>query len=343
VTRPALRLLFVDGRYRPPQAAAAPGVRAVPLVEARSFQGAALLDGAGDLTRTPFPRLNMALFEEGAALLVDPGARPPLVHILCVLSGESDPVAVHPRILVSVGAGAQVTLVEEYAGPGGSVYLQNAVTEAHIGENGSLHHVKLTRESDEAFHVGTLAARLERAARLGSHSVSLGGRLARHDIDVVLAGEGAEVDLLGLYAVTGRQHVDHYTSVDHASPHTVSREHYKGVLDGRSSGVFHGRIRVRPGAQKIESAQTNHNLLLSPEALVNTNPELMIEADDVQARHGATIGQVDPDQLFYLRSRGLGVEVARRLLIQGFAGEMADRLPVPSVAEAVRAYVERRF
>ena len=231
----------------------------------------------------------------------------------------------HPRVWISVGEGSAVTVVEEYLGEGETASFTNAVTEIETGENARVEHIRLQREGSSGFHIGSLSARLARNAHLISHSLSTGGKLVRIDIDAVLAEEGAETTLNGLYLPTARQHVDHHTHVDHAAPHTSSRQVYKGVLGGKSRGVFNGRVVIRSGAQKVEAAQANHNLLLSREALVNTNPELEIFADDVKAQHGATIGQIEEEHLFYLRSRGLTAAEARRLMIFAFANEMLDR------------------
>ncbi|MGH9449984.1 MAG: SufB/SufD family protein, partial [Terriglobia bacterium] len=177
-----------------------------------------------------------------------------------------------------------------------------------------------------AFHVGTVQTRQERSSRFHSYSISLGGRLARHDVNAVLAGQGAECTLYGLYQVTGHQHVDHHTRLDHAMPHCSSREYYRGVLDGKSVGVFNGAIIVRKDAQKTDAIQSNKNLLLSNDAVINTKPELQILADDVRCTHGATIGQLNADAIFYLRARGIGLEAARHLLTRAFANDVITKI-----------------
>jgi Fe-S cluster assembly protein SufD len=215
------------------------------------------------------------------------------------------------------------------------LYFTNAVTEVVAGADAVIDHYKLQRESNWAFHVATLQFQQERNARLSTHSISLGGGLVRNDINAVLGGEGGECTLNGIYVAGKGQHVDHHTSIDHAKPHCSSRELYKGILDDDAQAVFNGRIKVRPDAQKTDSQQSNKNLLLSDEAVVNTNPQLEIYADDVKCAHGATIGQLDADALFYLRSRGIDEEAARSLLVHGFLSDVSSRFKIAAVRSAV--------
>lgn len=298
-----------------------------------------------DRERHRFAALNTGFLAGGVRIHIarDCAIRHPL-HVLVVGAPGDGPRVTFPRILIEVDAGAEATVVEEYVSlPGEGIGFTDAVTELVVGENAALNHVRLQRESERGFHIGTVAARLGRNARLGSHLVAVGARLSRVDLDVLLAGEGAEATLDGLYLVAGSRHADHHTRVEHRLPHTVSRQLYKGVLDGHGTGVFNGRVVIHPDAQKTEASQTNNNLLLSENALVNTNPELEIFADDVKARHGATVGQIEDEQLFYLRSRGLDQQTARHVLVQAFARDMIDRVPVPAVREALSADVEERF
>jgi Fe-S cluster assembly protein SufD len=242
----------------------------------------------------------------------------------------------HPRNLIVVGTGGRATIVESYVGPGRDAYFTNAVTEIEGGPGAIVEHYKVQRESEAGFHVATVQARLDRDAGFDSYNVSLGGALTRNDINAVLDAEGVQCRLDGLYVASGRQHVDNHTCIDHARPHCGSRELYKGVLDGASRGVFDGRIIVRPDAQKTDARQVNKNLLLSEEALVDTKPQLEIEADDVKCSHGATIGQLDEDAMFYLRSRAISEEAARNLLIQAFVSEVIHRIRI----EPLRAGLE---
>jgi len=339
------RLVFVDGVFAP-ELSGEGSSAAVSSLTAASADGAlgGLLGSVVNLERHVFAALNTAFLSDGAVIRIPKDAAPEApIHLLFLVSGGGEPRAVYPRTVIEAASGARVRVIEEYAGPAEAEAFTAPVTEIVVGENASVDHVKLQREGAKTVHLGTVAARLERNARFSGHSLSIGGRLVRTDVDVDLAGEGAECALNGLYAVAGRQHVDHHTYVDHASPHTVSRQLYKGVLDGRATGVFNGRVLIREGAQRIDASQTNNNLLLSDEALVNTNPELEIFADDVKARHGATIGQIDEDALFYLRSRGIDQAEARRILIQGFAGEMLERVGIEPLRDALAAFLEERF
>jgi Fe-S cluster assembly protein SufD len=213
------------------------------------------------------------------------------------------------------------------------------VTEVHLAEGAILDLYKLERESTAAFHVATMEVRQGRDSRFRSHSISLGGALVRNDLNVRLDAEGADCTLNGLFVGSGTQHLDNHTLIDHVKPHGTSRELYKGIMDGKSRGIFHGKIIVRPDAQKTDAMQTNKNLLLSKEALVNSTPALEIFADDVKCRHGSTIGQLDPSAMFYLRSRGIGEEDARNLLIYAFASDVASRISIAPL----RAFVEEHL
>jgi len=204
-------------------------------------------------------------------------------------------------------------------------------------------HLKFQDESVEAFHVAALHARLGRACRAYVHSFALGARLSRYNLRVCLGGEGLEAILNGLYVTRGEQLADHHMIVEHAQPHCASHEYFNGILDDRSRGVFHGRILVRPGAQKTDAKQTNKNLLLSDEAVANTKPQLEIYADDVKCTHGATVGQLHPEAIFYLRTRGIGTEMARRMLIHAFAGEIIERVQYEPAREALDRLVWDRL
>ena len=240
-----------------------------------------------------FAALNTAFASDGAFVYLPKGCvieQP--IHLLFLSSAEkSESRVCHPRILVLAEENSQAQILESYASLGQGVYFTNAVTELVAGENTFIDHYKLQRESLETFHVSTIQAQLGRSANISTQSISLGAALVRNHVNAVLAGEGGEATLNGFYLVNGRQHVDNHTSIDHAKPHCNSHELYKGILDGKARGVFNGRIIVRPDAQKTDSKQTNKNLILSEEALVNTNPQLEIYADDVKCTHGATIGQ----------------------------------------------------
>ena len=248
--------------------------------------------------------------------------------------------AAHPRTLILVGANAQCTIVETYKGKG--AYFTNAVTEIVLGENAVVDHYKVQRESREAFHVATMQVQVGRSANFSSHSISLGGALVRNDANAVLS-EGCETTLNGLYIVNGAQHVDNHTVIDHAKPHGTSHELYKGILDGTANAVFNGRIIVRKDAQKTDSKQTNKNLVLSDNAVIHTKPELQIHADDVRCTHGATIGQLDAEAMFYLQSRGIGRQDARSLLTYAFAQDIIDRVKVQSVKDDLERFLSEKL
>lgn len=337
-------LVFVDGHYA--HDLSRPG-REVRGVEVGSL--AALLHRGGDemhadLARhaevddRPFAALNTALFEDGAYVRVAPGvvAEEP-VQLVFVSTGSRPNGSTHPRVLVIAGANSQVRLLETFAGPAGTTYFTNAVTEIVAYDGAVVDHYRVQRESEQAFHIGQTQLRASRASSISSLAIAVGGAIARHDAVAVLAGEGASCTLNGLYLARGTQLVDNHTEIDHATPHGTSHEVYKGILGGRSRGVFNGRIRVRVDAQKTDAKQTNKTLLLSGEAQINTKPQLEILANDVKCTHGATVGQLSQEALFYLRSRGIGADDARSLLIRAFAMDLLTGIRL----EPVRAELDR--
>jgi Fe-S cluster assembly protein SufD len=234
----------------------------------------------------------------------------------------------HPRNLIVAGVNSQARIVESYVGPDGDVTFTNAVTEIVAGENSVLDHYKLQRQGRAAFHVATLQIQQQRSSTFSSHFIGLGGRLVRNEVNAVLGGEGCTCTLNGLYAARDEQHMDNRTLIDHALPHCTSHELYKGILDGRAHGVFNGKILVRQDAQKTDAKQTNQTLLLSTDATINTKPQLEIFADDVKCTHGATVGQLDAEAIFYLRSRGIDLQAARSLLTFAFANDIIGRIQV---------------
>ena len=320
-------LVFVNGRLVESRGLPE-GTAVVPLARALADGHDACRELLGRIAkpaRHRFAALATALFADG--VLIDLGddrvLEAPLR--LVFLAGGDEPALACPRVLIRAGANSRATIIEHYAGaPGESLSL--AVTEAALGPGASIEHYRLQEASGEAFHLGVLAARLERDASLVSHNLSVGGRIARLDLDVELAGPGARVEMNGLYVVRDRQHADSHTRVDHAVPRTTSDELYRGVLAGKSRAVFNGKAIVHPGAAGTDARQSNANLLLSPEAEVDTKPELEIYADDVKCAHGATTGQLDTNALFYLRSRGVDVETARSLLTFAFADTVLARM-----------------
>jgi Fe-S cluster assembly protein SufD len=279
-----------------------------------------------------FAALNTAFMTDGAFVYLPPATtlKDPL-HLLFLSTAGTDPTLSVPRSLIVIGSGSQVSIVESYAGLDRGLQFTNAVTEMLVGPNSVVDHYKVQRESDTSFHIATMQVIQEHDSNFTSHSLSLGGSLVRNNVNIVLNGTGSECALNGLYVTTGRQHVDNHTSIDHAEPHCTSRELYKGILDDASSGVFHGRILVRKDAQKTNARQTNKNLLLSKHAAINTTPELEIFADDVKCTHGATIGQLNEEELFYLRSRGIDKEAARTLLTYAFAQELLSAVRIKPI------------
>ena len=293
-----------------------------------------------DLKRDAFVALNTGHFRDGACIHVPRGrqvAQP--IHIVFL---TTRPAATHPRVLVNLEEGARASVVLDHLSLGAESRFSNAVVEVDLAADAALDWIVLQRESPAALHVSRTRAQLGRNARLSSHVVTVGGHRVRNDLDLVLAGEGAEGRLEGLFVGVGEQQIDNYTHVDHAVPHGTSRELYKGVLAERARGVFRGLVHVRPGAQKTSAWQSNPNLLLGGRAEVDTQPQLEIHADDVRCSHGSTIGQLDVRALFFLRSRGIDLHEARRMLTQGFAAEITDGLPVAALGERVRElFLER--
>jgi Fe-S cluster assembly protein SufD len=250
------------------------------------------------------------------------------LHFVFISLRQGEPTVSYPRNLLVLEDGAQATVIESYIGLGSDAHFTNAVTELVLGQNAVAEHCKLEWEGSGAFHIATLQVQQARSSTLVSHAFAVGGALARQDIDVVLQGEGGDATLNGLYMATGRQHIDNHTRIDHVMPHCVSRELYKGVLDGQARGVFNGKIVVHKDAQQTDAKQTNKNLLLSTDASIDTKPQLEILNNDVKCAHGSTIGRLDANSLFYLRSRGLDEEAARSLLTYAFASELVQRVTV---------------
>lgn len=326
------RIAFVNGRLAPglSRLAGAPGVSVMTLEQALAASPASVerwLGRAAERAPGAFADLNTALAADAAVVLVAPGAAPAAaIHVEHVAAGPAGSVA-YARCLVVAGRDSECRIVESYTSADATASLTNAVTEVVAEDGARVERCKLQLEGGEQLHVAALAVRLGRGARFTDHSLALGAALSRDDIEVRFDGEGGETVLNGLYVVDGRRVADTHSRIDHARPHCSSRELYKGVLDEQARGVFNGLVLVRPGAQQTDAWQMNRNLLLSGEALVHSTPQLEILADDVKCRHGSTTGQLDPEALFYLRSRGIGAQQARGLLTWAFADEMLRRLP----------------
>ncbi|HZI13339.1 MAG TPA: Fe-S cluster assembly protein SufD [Myxococcus sp.] len=338
------RLVFVDGRLAPELSSLAGlprGLTLKPLKDALREEGELLdsvLGGQAPLEGHPFTALNLALLEEGALLRVAPGTLSEVpVQLLFLMRGDL-PVLASPRVIVFAGESSQAALVETYAGAGMGplATFTNAVTQVTLEDNASLHHYKLQAEGASALHVGGLHVRQGRDSRFASHVFSFGGALARSEVSTTFEGEGGDATLNGLYVGQGTQHLDHRTVLDHAVPRCTSRELYKGVLDDKARGTFHGLIRVRRRGQGTDSRQQSRNLLLSEGAQADARPQLEILADDVKCAHGAAVGRLDAQALFYLRSRGIPQAEAQRLLTHAFAREVVEAVP----EGPVRAQVE---
>jgi len=349
----AARLVFVDGFL-------VPTLSALDGLPGGAFAGslAAALDGephpaAEQLGRLagiddhPFAALNTAFFADGALVAVPKGvAIEGPIHLLFLstaAAGGAPAPSSFPRILLVAGEASQATVVETYAGLGPGAYLSASVTEVVVGPGAVIDHCKVQRESREAFHLSALAVHQERSSNFFSHAVSSGGAITRNDVNGVLAGEGGSCTLNGLYLVDGEQLVDNHMRVDHVAPHCFSYELYKGVLDGNARSVFNGLIHVHSGAQKTDAKQSNRNLLLSAGAMANSNPQLEIFADDVRCTHGSTVGQLDDDAVFYLRSRGIGEKAAKSLLTYAFASDIVGRIKVDPVRHDLEEFLFARL
>ncbi len=328
-------LVFVNGFFSPDLStpgALPKGVRAGSLAAALQSEPKKIESYLGrhaDWRNNAFVALNTAFMQDGGFVYLPPETVvKKIIHLLFVSSSGETPTVSYPRNLIVAGSSSEAVIVESYIGPDGGRYFTNAVTEIVAADGASIGHYKLQRESGQSCHVASLQVVQEESTHVSSHSICLGGQLTRNDIIAVMNGDGGDLTLNGLYVTNGRQHVDNHTTIDHAKPHCTSRELYKGILDDESSGVFNGKILVRPDAQKTNAKQTNKNLLLSQDALVNSTPQLEIFADDVKCTHGATIGRLSDEALFYLRSRGIGEASARALLTYAFASDIVGTVKI---------------
>jgi len=334
--------VFVDGRFRPelssPRALSG-SLRVESLAELRASAPERLAGQLGRLAdpkRHPFVALGTACLDDGACLFV-PRATDVVqpIHVVQIASGAAPDRVCHSRLLLVAEAGSHVTVIQDFVSLAGARGFSNAVAEVTIEQGAAVDLVLLQRENAESFHVSNLEVRIGRDARFAAHTLTLGGGFVRNDLNAVLEDEGASLRLDGLTVAGGNQLVDNHTVVDHAMPHGESRQRYKGVLGGHARGVFRGRVVVRPGAQKTNAEQSSANILLSEGAEIDAKPQLEIWADDVKCSHGASIGRLDENALFYLRSRGIAQAAARDLLVQGFASEVLASLPSPALAEGL--------
>jgi Fe-S cluster assembly protein SufD len=344
------RLVFLNGRYSAEMSSlrgSTPGAEAGNLGSALAKDSGFVEKHLGRYAQVQdnaFAGLNQAFFADGAYIHVRAGVTvPEPIQLIYVSAATQAGETMHPRNLIIAEAGSKVTVIESYVGISNAAYFTNAVTELVVGDDASVEHLKLQDEAADAFHVAMVQGQFGRASSASIHSFALGARLSRNNIRAKLAGEGLECILNGLYLTKDEQVADHHMIVDHAQPHCASHEYFNGILDDKSKGVFHGRILVRQIAQKTDAKQTNKNLLLSNDATADTKPQLEIYADDVKCTHGATVGQLNDESIFYLRSRGIGPETARRMLIHAFAGEIIERIRCELAREELDKIVWERL
>ena len=341
-------IAFVNGRFAPELSDLKKLPAGVELTDLASALATSpdVADRLGAVARpdtNAFTALNAAFAQDGAVLRVSRNAEVAVpIHLLFITDAAAARAMTHPRNLIVVERHATATVIETYASATDSVYFTNAVTEVTVGEGATLRHYKMQREAGRAFHVGSIEVTQAKDSHYVSFSLATGGELSRTNVYTTLDGEGSGATLNGLYMLDGEQHCDQQTQIIHAQPNTFSRELYKGILDGRSHGVFNGKVYVRPIAQKTDGKQTNKTLLLSETAHIDTKPQLEIFADDVKCTHGATVGQIDQSALFYLKSRGIGSGLARRLLTYAFAADVLETIEVDAIREGLeRATLER--
>ena len=294
-------------------------------------------------SRNIFTALNTAFTIDGAYIHVPENVvvdKP--IHLIFISRGEGKTIS-QPRNLIVAGKNSQAKIIEHYVSAGDEVYFTNAVTLLYLGENSNIETIKIQTESLNAYHIATTEISLDSNANYESQAISLGSNIYRHDLNVTLNGEGANATLDGLYLTSGNQLSDTHSMIDHAAPHCTSHERYKGILDDKSRGVFNGKIMVRPGAQKTNSYQENKNIILSNDAKVDTKPQLEIFADDVKCSHGATVGQLNKESIFYLRSRGIGEEQARLILIYAFANDILKNIKIEAIRNSLETVLSNRF
>ena len=339
------RLVFVNGHFAPGLSripTLPKGVKIGSLNEQIASEPQSVEPHLGrylNFYRDAFCALNTAFIEDGAYIHVPRNTVVELPIYLLYVSAGKAPTMDHPRNLIVVEENSQATIVEDYVSLDGTSAFSNTVTELVAAQAAVVSHYMVVRENEQTYNVSTLRIQQERGSNVATHSVLTGGSLVRNNVHPVMAGEGSECLINGLFMANGRQHMDNYMLVEHASPHCNSRQFYNGILNGQAHGVFHGRIIVHKDAQKTDAKQTNRNLLLCDDAQIDTKPQLEIYADDVKCTHGATIGQVDENALFYLRSRGLNETSAKHILLQAFANECLERMHSATVREHIERLV----
>lgn len=343
---PAIRIVFVNGHYAPGATSELPeGVTIANLADADDH--ALVKARLGTLAKSaalPFTALNTAFMRDGAFIhIARHVAVETPIHLLFLATASDAPALSYPRALIIAEENSQVSLVETHAGIDAGVYFANAVTEIAVRDHARVDHIRLGLQGEDALHVANYQAELGRSSRLTLHDFTLGGAFVRHDISAYLRGEGGEATVNGCYVLHGSQHVDNYTLLEHAEPHCPSHELYKGILAGSARAIFRGKIHVRQKAQHTDAYQQNENILLSDDARVNAKPQLEIYADEVKCSHGATIGQLDENALFYLQARGVPKAEARRILLRAFADEIVGRVALDPVRAHLRAVIDARL
>jgi Fe-S cluster assembly protein SufD len=345
-----IRLVFVNGFFAKDRSVLSglpSGVRAGSLSDALMCNPAAVaaqIDHVVGSEQQTYTALNTAFLQDGVYVHIDKNTvceRP--IHAIFYSEAGDVPTVAHTRNLLVAEDNSQVTFIETYAGEEGLSYLTNSVTEFVAGDNAQVDHYKLELESLQAIHIANHHARLGRGANVSSHSFSLGGAFVRNDVSSLLAGEGCEATVNGLYLLEGNQHIDNYTLLEHAEPQCPSHELYKGILGDQARAIFRGKIHVHKKAQRTDAYQRNENILLSDDARINAKPQLEIYADDVKCSHGATIGQLNQEALFYLRARGISETDAKNMLLKAFAGDVVDRVKVDALRAQLEAFIDAKF
>jgi len=342
-------MVFVDGRFSAELSSSVndPAVKVQSLAEAIQTDAAGLSQHLGRYARfddNAFAALNTSLIDDGAVITVAAKQKAEVpIFLLFISSGQTAGAVTHPRILIVAEERSEARVIEKYVSLGNEPHFTNVVTELVLEEGARLEHCKIQDESLSAFHIATIQAHQKRNSHLLTHSISLGGAIARNNVIPVLDAEGCECTMNGLYLGRESQLIDHHTAIHHAKPNCNSHEFYHGILDGKSQGVFNGKIFVRPDAQKTDAKQTNRNLLLSEDATIHTKPQLEIFADDVKCTHGATVGQLEDEHIFYLRARGIGLENARRMLVHAFASDIVNRISMEPIRRDLDDLFYERF
>ncbi len=344
------RAVFVDGRFAPHLSSLEglpAGVTVLPLADALRKEHPVALAHLGLLAgveQNALTALQSAFLLDGLFVHIADGiACEDPIHLLFYAGKGAQPQAIHPRILAVTGNRSSLSLIETYCGSAEASYFTNVVSEVAVGEESMLYYDIVQVESRYAFHNGARYLTQERSSTVVANALTLGGGWVRNTVHALFTGEGGECTLNGLSLAAGEQLVDNHTVIDHAVPRCASHELYKSILDGKSRGVFNGKIFVRQDAQKTDARQTNKTLLLSDEATIDTKPQLEIFADDVKCTHGATVGQLDEDQVFYLRARGIDVQTARDMLTFAFAGDVIDRVHVPALRATLDSLLHARL